>query len=236
MRKNSFYHREWIESENNFFVSWSDVLSLLLVMFVFIVSISEINPDKLSELRQSVSSSFAVAAQAPKDAGNASALQVLLNSVQDSLKGQEAVSVQNFSDSVKLNFGEAILFESGQASLHHYGKDVLRHLVNPLKNLSLEIEVSGHTDSLSISNKSFSSNWHLSGARAAEVINFLVNQGIAKQQFKLVAHSSNLPVAENSTLEGRQKNRRVSFVIRQKTENAMNLKSESTKETFLKGV
>jgi chemotaxis protein MotB len=58
------------------------------------------------------------------------------------------------------------------------------------------------------------SNWELSSARAAAVIRFLVEQGVAESRFELVSYAATRPVAPNDTPQSRARNRRVIIVAR----------------------
>lgn len=224
------------DESDSFFVSWSDVLCLLLVLFVFIVSISEIDATKLKSIQQSVDQTFSISTsniQAQNQ--HALALDNLFNSLETVFSNQKAIHLQKTPTQIALDFGENILFESGKAVLHPKGVVLLSQLVKPLKSKAVQIEVSGHTDSISISNDDFASNWHLSGSRSAEVIHFLVNKGLSPEMFKLVAHSANKPIADNANEQGRQKNRRVSFLIQIQELNDLNSVQdfESSKQTQL---
>ncbi len=73
----------------------------------------------------------------------------------------------------------------------------------------LKIEIHGHTDN--IGNDRFNNN--LSNQRAKSVYNYLVSQGIDEARISSKGFGRKKPVADNSTDEGRQKNRRVEFLI-----------------------
>ena len=79
-----------------------------------------------------------------------------------------------------------------------------------LGNLAVE----GHTDNIPISNRSFSSNWALSSARALTLGHKLLeNPGIDPNRFKIVGYAETRPVEPNDTWSNRAKNRRVEVVI-----------------------
>ena len=75
------------------------------------------------------------------------------------------------------------------------------------------IKVEGHTDSRG--NKS--RNMLLSETRAKAVISMLILKSeLDADRFTLIAHGNTKPIADNSTKEGRSKNRRVELTIFQK--------------------
>ncbi len=81
-------------------------------------------------------------------------------------------------------------------------------------NLNVEIRVEGHTDNWTIKGGKYANNWELSSARAMEVVQFLNKiSGIPEKNFSALGYGEYRPVANNSTIEGRSKNRRVEIFI-----------------------
>lgn len=80
------------------------------------------------------------------------------------------------------------------------------------ENPSIRIEIQGHTDNIGNDNE----NMILSKNRAKSVYNYLVTNGINKERLSYQGYGKTVPVADNSTEEGRALNRRTVFVIRQK--------------------
>jgi chemotaxis protein MotB len=73
--------------------------------------------------------------------------------------------------------------------------------------------VEGHTDNLPISNAQFPSNWELSSARASSVVRLFIVQGIIATRLKATGLADNVPIEENSSIEGRARNRRVVVTV-----------------------
>jgi chemotaxis protein MotB len=73
--------------------------------------------------------------------------------------------------------------------------------------------VEGHTDNRPIRTLQFPSNWELSAARAASVVNYLARLGIAPGRMAAVGYGEYRPKADNRSEQGRAKNRRVTLVI-----------------------
>ncbi|NVB36483.1 OmpA family protein [Pseudenhygromyxa sp. WMMC2535] len=112
---------------------------------------------------------------------------------------------------VKLD--EGILFDSGRASLKKEGEEALTQLVAPLRDVNRDWVVAGHTDNVPIKTAKFSSNWELSTARAVEVVNFLIGDGMPAERIGAAGYAEHDPVADNSTPEGRAQNRRIEIVL-----------------------
>jgi chemotaxis protein MotB len=75
------------------------------------------------------------------------------------------------------------------------------------------VEVGGFTDAQPIHTARYSSNWSLSGDRAAAVVEVLHASGVGTQRLSLKGYGAQHPVATNSTPEGRSRNRRVDVVL-----------------------
>jgi outer membrane protein OmpA-like peptidoglycan-associated protein len=75
-----------------------------------------------------------------------------------------------------------------------------------------KVVVEGHTDNQGTAEY----NQTLSEERALNVMEFLVEQGVAPERLTSMGYGFTKPVADNATREGRQKNRRVDLVIRDK--------------------
>jgi len=103
-----------------------------------------------------------------------------------------------------------VFFDLGKAELRPESSIELLKLADLLKkNPTLKIEISGHTDNVGDPVL----NQKLSEARAKTVMNFLVQNGIAASRLVPKGYGSSVPVAPNTTEEGRQKNRRTEMKI-----------------------
>jgi outer membrane protein OmpA-like peptidoglycan-associated protein len=103
-----------------------------------------------------------------------------------------------------------IFFEFAKAALLPESKVELDRLVAILNQYpKMEIEVAGHTDNVGDD----ASNLKLSKDRAAAVMKYLVDHGVAAARLRSQGYGESAPVAANDTDEHRQLNRRVEFVI-----------------------
>ena len=112
------------------------------------------------------------------------------------------VGIKVVLDNIYFQTGKAILRPESEEALNQ----VLRFLEN---NPSMRLEISGHTDNTG----SLRINQKLSRDRASAVVNYLVGKGIPQEMLESKGYADTQPVAENSTVEGRTKNRRVEFKV-----------------------
>ena len=106
-------------------------------------------------------------------------------------------------------------FRPGSAVVRHESLDLLRKLVQPLKDLEYPLAVEGHTDDSPIRAIEYPSNWELSTARATVVVRFLCDEaGFDPSRLSAAGFGEYRPLEGNSTIEGRARNRRVELVVR----------------------
>ena len=104
-----------------------------------------------------------------------------------------------------------IFFDHGKASLRTESNAELERLVKLMQDVpNLKIEISGHTDNTG----SATINDVLSQQRAEAVVTYLKGKGISAARLTAKGYGSNLPVAVNTSEEGRQMNRRTEFEIK----------------------
>lgn len=106
----------------------------------------------------------------------------------------------------------AIRFETGRPTLDADSVGLLDRLTETaLRCPTATIEVVGHTDS----DGGDSFNQTLSERRAQAVVDYMVKAGMPADRFKPMGYGSAQPVAANDTDEGKAKNRRIDFIVRQ---------------------
>ena len=89
------------------------------------------------------------------------------------------LTVRIVRNKMVIELPEAVLFASGSAKLKKEGVRVLAELGPVLASLKgREFQVGGHTDNKPIKTKRFPSNWELSGARAIDVGQLLIEYGV----------------------------------------------------------
>ena len=120
------------------------------------------------------------------------------------------VSVTRMGDNITLNMPGNITFKTNSAELDPSFYKVLNSVDLVLKKYDKTVvEVAGHTDNTG----SAQYNQALSERRANAVAQYLEGQGLASNRVVTVGAGETRPVADNSTPEGRQANRRVELTL-----------------------
>lgn len=125
--------------------------------------------------------------------------------------GQVKVTESNRGISIEIN--ASLLFEVAKAELNKDSISVLTAVAKVLATDSHQIQVEGHTDNLPMNSPVFPSNWELSTARASSVIRLFAENGVGGNRMVAIGYADYRPVEDNSTPEGRARNRRVTVMI-----------------------
>ncbi len=110
----------------------------------------------------------------------------------------------------QVNSGKALTlyinFDTGKSTIKSESQSIVNELFKMLNdNPTMKITIEGHTDNVGNSE----SNKTLSGQRAASVKTALINMGISADRIKTIGYGQYQPIADNSTEDGKAKNRRV---------------------------
>ncbi|MCD8502660.1 MAG: flagellar motor protein MotB [Bacillaceae bacterium] len=220
-------------------VTFSDLMTLILVFFVLLFSMSVVDAAKFQAIAESFqqrgvfdfspsmipfdnpSDSKDVQRDPFEDIGKGDnsdrELNRLLEEVNDYLERNDLtdmISAARDDRGVVLVLQERALFDSGEADILPGAEPFLRKVGTLLQTIPNMVKVEGHTDSRPINTFRYPSNWELSGARASSVIRFLIDENeLSANRFIAVGYGDTRPVVPNTTVENLQKNRRVIIVI-----------------------
>jgi outer membrane protein OmpA-like peptidoglycan-associated protein len=104
-------------------------------------------------------------------------------------------------------------FETGSAELQATSREQLLNVAAVLKAYpSVELKIGGYTDNTG----SAAANLRLSQSRADNVRKELISSGIEPDRLEAEGYGSGHPIADNSSSEGRAKNRRISMRVTEK--------------------
>ena len=128
---------------------------------------------------------------------------------------KESFDIEFTAQYVQLTLNGAILFDSGSVQLKEEALPILNQVGIILQKYSAGIiEIEGHTDNVPMSGEKYSNNDELSAGRALSVFYYLIeNTTLNPVNIKHSGMGEYVPIADNSTAEGRAKNRRVEIRI-----------------------
>ena len=125
-----------------------------------------------------------------------------------------SVKVLKIDRGVVIRLNDTMLFDPGSAIIKPQAKATLEKISVSLAKFQNPILIEGHTDSMPIRNEKFPSNWELSTARATNIIKYLTeNQKFPPSRLSAVGYGEYMPIEQNTTPQGRAKNRRVDIIV-----------------------
>ena len=198
-------------SGNPFYISFSDLLLLMLVFFVLIVGMSKVDIGSFEQLRAGVTGS------------TKGTLVELAESLKKLARNQPGISVELAADGVRLDLDSRALFDTGSAELRFNAVEPLRPILAEILKTRYFIDVEGHSDDRNFFRRvagAIESNWSLSGDRAASVLHLLLEYGFQRSRLRIVGYAATHPRVTVHGKTGqdlddaRRQNRRVTLLVR----------------------
>lgn len=130
----------------------------------------------------------------------------------------ESIEVMSSGDNVVyIRFRNSIFFMPDKADLRPEALEILGYLGDCLKAVEDQIyviSINGHTAQVDTPGVYVVSDWLLSGERSSQVAKYLDEEkGVTPAKLRPMGYGKNFPIADNSTPEGREQNRRVDITI-----------------------
>ena len=211
---------------------YSDLMTLLLAVFIVLFAVSNIDKAKSEQMaaefsEQMMNQSYNAASMSkqndPKADGAASGQSEEQQMEQLKEQLDAAMKSENLSASVKtaiderglvISLSNTMFFDPGSAEIKKENEKTLLEIGDLISVMVNFIRVEGHTDNVPMNSDIYRSNWDLSAARAANVVRLLTtNTSIPPERMIAVGYWEYRPIADNSTEEGRAKNRRIDIII-----------------------
>ena len=126
-----------------------------------------------------------------------------------------------------------MLFKSGSYKVNDRAKTTLSKIAKIIKDYKdYDVMVEGNTDPVPISRTNIRNNWDLSTLRASSIVQILQNDyGVDPSRLTAAGRGEFNPIADNSTPEGRQRNRRTEIIITPKLDQFLDLIDKAPKES-----
>ncbi|MGB9792005.1 MAG: OmpA/MotB family protein [Thermacetogeniaceae bacterium] len=225
--RNSGSHGEGGPSMERWLLTYSDMITLLMIFFIMMYVISNVNMQKFQALAAALrvalkgepTGMFVNTGPSLLSGGGSEAMQ--LSQIEKELesylkqKGLSGlVTVSEEERGLVISFQETVLFPRGSADLTPEAKSVIAQIGTILKKVPNYIRIEGHTCDLPINTPKYPSNWELSAARAITVLKELIatNQ-IPPSRLSATGYGEYRPRYPNDSEEHRRMNRRVDIVI-----------------------
>jgi chemotaxis protein MotB len=232
-KKNINNSNDKTPNKDRYLITYADLLTLLFALFIILYSISRPDMEKMQNIFRAMNNVFnpnqvidgnnlspdVSSAETPptilfpSQPKSIPEMQIEVeNSLSQLIRNNEII-FQKVPEGIKLLIPNKFLFQSARATLLSQSSRMLDTIAVVIGKLDMQIQVDGHTDAVPIKSFTYSSNWELSAARAVSVVRGLIQRGVPSTNLVVRAFGEQRPIADNTTDEGKEKNRRVEIII-----------------------
>ena len=205
------YHEE--HADETWLIPYSDLLTLLLALFIVLFSSSNLDKNKMAQMEYSLAAAFNAI---PTDQQNGT----VLNFMEDAagLDLGEGIGIGADDKGAVLDINSLILFDDNSINIKDEAKpalDKIAQLLSETKYNRFQVVVEGHTDDVPFRSAAFPSNWELSSARAGAIVRYFIGKELVPTRFQAVGMAGVSPKYPNLNHfgepipENRIRNRRV---------------------------
>ena len=207
------------DDQEDWLLTYSDMVTLMLVFFILLFSFSEIDQRQFEQIHESLQGSLL-------QQETSSPFTEVEQRIEETIVEYELEDIIETEDSsvgVRLQLGSTFLYESGSSQIRDEVKpplEVIAGQISELDKVNYVVEVEGHTDDVPIATQVYQSNWELSAHRATNIVRFLNDQGIDEQRLEAKAYGESRPLVPNRDeygepiAENQAKNRRIVIHVR----------------------
>ena len=205
------------EDGDDWLITYSDLVTLILTFFILIAAISKVDPLKFERVAQSLSGAYG-----KEEVGKQVDLRTVYNMINELIGNSSyasKVNVELLPIGVSVTFKGNTLFTLGKATIKKDIQPILDGLAWVMKKLPYNVAVEGHTDDIPISSDEFPSNWELSSAWASRVVRYLISKGVSSKKLFASGYADtksrvpNLDEFGRPIEENRTENRRVEIIF-----------------------
>lgn len=227
---------------NSWMTTFSDLVTLLLTFFVLLFSFNAMDDKKLKTMFGNFSAASGVMSfQEYREISRPK--EVLIEELQsfinqrfeeaeekrtgmdtDEILSRDLQGSGNFldilplRDGFKMVFGAEMFFPSAEAEVREEMRPVLRKIADFLRLTRSQVYIEGHTDSIPLTQGPYASNEELSTARALSIVEYLIKEAeVPASTVAAVGLGDTRPRASNADPSGRNRNRRVEIICKNKT-------------------
>ena len=228
------------DDSSRWMVSYSDFMTLLMVLFLILYSMSQLDIQKYKQLAEGLNVAFTygnktgvinpqidIGSGVEEDKEPAPIMipgipnapptsQEVAGQLTSLLASQSIggmVSVQNNVEGVLISVSESLLFKPGTSELQPQAFPVLETVANMLKGLDNEVRIIGHTDTSEPDNEKYRTNWELSLARSMTIVYYFIDAGIPPDQIIAAGRGEYKPLFPNDTDRHRDLNSRAEIIV-----------------------
>lgn len=227
------------DESGRWMVSYSDFMTLLMVLFLILYSMSQVDVQKYKQLAEGLNVAFTggdstgvinpnidlggvdeneepapiVIPGIPNAPPTSQEVAGQLTSMLASQSIGGMVSVQNNIEGVLISVSESLLFQPDSAELQPEAYPVLETVAGMINSLDNDIRITGHTSTNAPVGNKYPSNWELSLDRSMTIIRYFINAGISPERLIAAGRGEYKPLFPNDTPRHRDLNSRAEIIV-----------------------
>lgn len=220
------------------FISYADMITNLMIFFLVLYAMSNVEMDKLLALSDSLKKAFhktavestqvgAALLSDPRRSTKTTAVSEAIEEAVRALGLEAGVTVSADERGTIISLVDSYFFDMGSTVLNAKIKPTLKEVAEFIIETNANVQVEGHTDNIKVNRPPITSNWALSSLRATEVVEFLVSNGVSPKHLSAVGYGDTRPLVPNTSVENRSRNRRIDIVL---TNAVISMKKTKSKE------
>ncbi len=218
-----------VKEEQPWLLTYADMMTLLFAFFVLLFSMSSPDPVKMSQMQDAMGESSSLK--------SANEIKEEFEQIIEELNLNKSTNIVSDPRGVSIEMDGDICFQSGRTNIQSPLKKILNKAADTIlsnKDDFRMVIIEGHTDSDKIPEKlrnKFPTNWELSAARASNVVNYLIGEGVNSGRMQASGYADRWPAEAswfdvrsgqisdemikkyNATEQQKQKNRRIKIVF-----------------------
>ena len=187
--------------DDEWMVTYSDAITLLLAFFVLIVTFSEVDLPRFEAVQAGIAQQLGQRSIVRPS----SQLRAELLTTVDSLGMADAVRVDTSRRGIEIELAANAFYQPGAAEVRVEARpviaDIARTLLSPRYNRFL-VSVEGHSDDSPIATAQFPSNWELSAARATNIVRLFIDGDLPAHRLQAVGFADTQPKVPNRDIAG----------------------------------
>lgn len=245
-------------SSERWLLTYADLITLLLVFFVVLYALSQVDVAKYEKLKESLNKSMGANSAMIDLKGSGHREDTLLDGGKGVLPQEQVIvppeqlELERLSQEVErmaeeagladeleatvtaegmvVSISNAGFYQAGDAALRAGAVPTLDRIARMLKTFDHTMRIEGHTDNTPISTARYPSNWELSAVRATNLVRFLIERhSYDPRRLSAAGYGEYYPKVPNDTEAHRAQNRRVDIVVLRATQPSAPVPSDAAR-------
>jgi len=186
------------DSEDDWLMTYSDAVTLLMTFLVLLLSVSTIDQSKYDQVVEDIKEGGLESGK--KFVSPFEKLKTELDEITESHKLKDNMTVTRQPKGITIELASSSLYGVGSAEIQEKSAAALSDVAESIKNFDYEnyqVEIEGHTDNVAIHTKQYPSNWELSVHRATNIVQHFLKEGVDSQRMKAAGYADTKPKAPN---------------------------------------